>query len=386
MLDAWPEDELESVVGCPICGDPHCRLLYEDLTDRVHYSAPGAWKMHQCDNCGSAYLNPRPVPASIWRAYISYYTHRSTAQALDPENLGARQRLRRVLRNGYVNSLYGTSLRPATILGPVLVPLLGIKRAIDYSLRDLPRGQEVQGGSLLDIGCGSGDYLRLAVEMGWQATGLDPDPQAAALDSGLKVIKGGLPQTGLPAEAFDMVTLSHVIEHVHDPVASLREVYRVPKPGGRIWIATPNLESCSHRRFRNHWIGLQAPGHLVLFNRRSMARALNAAGFERLHFAGMHRVAQGYFAMSWRVARGVGPFDPAYPLPIRQRIEAILSDLSAILLPRCREEIVVMARKPKSAFSHTESLRGIVNRNAGSTKHASPDAPDLLQDAIRNRC
>jgi 2-polyprenyl-3-methyl-5-hydroxy-6-metoxy-1,4-benzoquinol methylase len=352
VLNGWPEKELEFVVDCPICGDPQSRLLYDELTDRAHRSASGTWKMQQCDKCGSAYLNPRPIPASIWRAYVSYYTHKS--QILDTEYLGARERLRRVLRNGYVNRLYGTSLRPATTFGATLVPLLGIKRAIDYSLRDLPRGP-AHVGNVLDIGCGSGDYLRLAVEMGWQATGLDPDPQAAALESGLNVKKGGLPETGLSAETFDVVTLSHVIEHVHDPVASLREVHRVLKPGGRIWIATPNLESCSHRRFGKNWIGLQAPGHLVLFNRLSMAHALNAAGFEDLHFAGMHRVARGYFTMSWRIAQGESPFDPGNPLPFRQRIVAALSDLKAAFQPCRREEIVVIARKPLRALSEARS-------------------------------
>jgi hypothetical protein len=103
----------------------------------------------------------------------------------DDENLNVGKWLRQALRNGYINVRYGTNLRPATDLGAWLAPMLGKKRGIDYSLRGLPRGREAQGRNLLDIGCGSGDYLRVAAELGWQATGLDPDPQAAALNSGL---------------------------------------------------------------------------------------------------------------------------------------------------------------------------------------------------------
>jgi 2-polyprenyl-3-methyl-5-hydroxy-6-metoxy-1,4-benzoquinol methylase len=347
VLDVWPEDELESVPSCPICGDQRRHILYDKLTDRVHCCAPGEWKFYQCERCGSAYLDPRPVPSSIWRAYTSYYTHASTTP--DAGDLSIRQRLRRIVRNGYVNFVYGTSLRPATVFGVVFVRLLGIKRAINYGLRDLPLERESQGGSMLDIGCGSGDYLRVATEMGWKATGLDPDPQAAALDSGLDVKKGGFPATDLPSETFDMVTLSHVIEHVHDPVASLREVYRLLRPGGRIWIATPNVESDSHRHFREDWIGLQPPGHLVLFNRDSMAQALRDAGFEGFHFTGAHRVARGYFTMSWRVQLGVSPFGPVPPISFRQRIEAFLSDVKTMLRPRRSEEIVVVAKKPQSS-------------------------------------
>lgn len=352
MLDVWPEDELEPVVGCPICGDQRRSLLYQELTDRVHYCAPGTWELYQCGKCGSAYLDPRPLPDSIWRAYTSYYTHASGTGGADDENLNVGKWLRQALRNGYINVRYGTNLRPATDLGAWLAPMLGKKRGIDYSLRDLPRGREAQGRSLLDIGCGSGDYLRVAAELGWQATGLDPDPQAAALESGLNVRKGGLPETALPAEAFDIVTLNHVIEHVHDPIASLREVYRLLKPGGRVWIATPNLESYSHRRFRENWIGLQPPGHLVLFNRASMKYALDAAGFEHPQFLrGQRGVALSYFTMSWRVVRGENPFAPeSSALPFGQRIECVLSDLKAALRPRRSEEVVVIARKPLGAI------------------------------------
>jgi len=147
-----------------------------------------------------------------------------------------------------------------------------------------------------------------------------------------------------------VVTLSHVIEHVHDPVACLREVFRLCKPGGQVWITTPNLESYGHRRFREHWIGLQPPNHLVLFTRSSIMHALNAAGFERLHFSSMHPQAVGYFHMSWRVARGENPFGAeGSPLPFSHRIAGMLADLKAALLPHRREEIVVMARKPMHA-------------------------------------
>ena len=91
------------------------------------------------------------------------------------------------------------------------------------------------------------------VRLGWDAEGIDPDAGAVATarDNGIPVTLGTLSdvvekETG----KFRAVTLSHVIEHLHDPVGELRRIHRLLAPGGRVWIATPNLQSLGHRLFR----------------------------------------------------------------------------------------------------------------------------------------
>jgi SAM-dependent methyltransferase len=198
---------------------------------------------------------------------------------------------------------------------------------------------------VLDIGCGSGDFLRIASEMGWRTAGIDPDPQAAVLKSNLNVVRAGLPDTNLPSEAYDVVTLSHVIEHVHDPLACLREVFRLCKQGAQVWIATPNLDSYGHRKFQSAWIGLHPPNHLVLFTRDSLKRALHEAGFRRVRYENMHP-QEDYFNQSWALAAGRKPFDlPMDPLPLSHRACGALTAVKAIFLPRRREEIVAIAVK-----------------------------------------
>jgi len=81
------------------------------------------------------------------------------------------------------------------------------------------------------------------------------------------------------ASCFDVITLNHVIEHVHDPIAVLRACHRLLKPGGRLWLETPNVDSLGLARFGRNWRGLETPRHLVLFGRRGLRQACMAAGF-----------------------------------------------------------------------------------------------------------
>jgi SAM-dependent methyltransferase len=239
------------------------------------------------------------------------------------------------------------------MIGRWLVPMLYRKQGeIDHRLRSLPRLKKGEVRKILDIGCGSGAFIKDAMNLGWEAYGLDPDPNAGAKMAGLCVVRGGLPETGLPDTSFDVVTLSHVIEHTHDPVASLHEVFRLLKPGGQAWITTPNVTSDGHRRFHENWIGLHPPAHLILFSPTSIMHALDIAGFEGRIFAGMHPPTAGYYHMSWLVERGESPFgEGVSPLPFSLRIRAALDDLLASLSPNRREEIVVIAKKPIEANS-----------------------------------
>jgi len=126
-----------------------------------------------------------------------------------------------------------------------------------------------QRGKLLDLGCGNGRFLALMRDAGWEVRGIEPDPAAAKVAQeqfGIPVIVGTLEDAELPGESFDAITLSHVIEHVHDPIALLSECRRVLKPEGRAVIVTPNIRSLGHQKFGSSWRGLEPPRHLLIFS------------------------------------------------------------------------------------------------------------------------
>lgn len=275
----WPQDGLEEVRRCPICGSAAREIMHEGLDDQVFFCAPGKWTLYRCSGCGSGYLNPRPTPETIALAYSRYFTHKFNAPD-GTESLGRIRRLRRALANGYRNARFGTKRQPSNALGIWLLHWLPGQRAtLDTEMRHLwaaPRG-----AALLDVGCGNGAFLALASEVGWTAEGLDFDPQAVevARQRGLTVHYGGIETLDDRLEYYDVITLSHVIEHVHDPMKLLKSCFRLLKPGGRLWLETPNLDSAGHARYGKNWRDLDPPRHLVLFTLASLDLALTQSGF-----------------------------------------------------------------------------------------------------------
>lgn len=217
----WPAGGLEAVKQCPLCGGQSRHLLYQDLTDRIFRCAPGRWDLYRCESCCSAYLDPRPTHETIHLAYQQYYTHqRSTRQ--DTESLAAWRRLVRALANGYRNHRYGGQLQPQSTLGRWLIPLFpALRVGFDREMRYLQRLSP--GAKLLDVGFGCGAFLDLAQQVGWHVYGVDSDPVsvANAKNAGLNVRLGRIEAFADMAGQFDVITLSHVIEHVHDPVGVL---------------------------------------------------------------------------------------------------------------------------------------------------------------------
>ena len=97
--EPWPNADLEIVRHCPACGARERSILFEDLCDTTFFIAPGRWTMWRCERCRSGYLDPRPTPQSIGRAYGRYYTHEEPWVSAPAAN--AFDRLRARLANGY---------------------------------------------------------------------------------------------------------------------------------------------------------------------------------------------------------------------------------------------------------------------------------------------
>jgi ubiquinone/menaquinone biosynthesis C-methylase UbiE len=155
-------------------------------------------------------------------------------------------------------------------------------------------------GKLLEVGCGSGDMLKLMQELGWHVEGVDFDHKAVenAQRKGLHVSHGALEAQAYPDNHFDAITMSHVIEHVPDPVLLLSECYRILSPGGRVVIVTPNSDSWGHAKFASSWRGLEPPRHLHVFNPQSFTILSQKVGFRILKVFTTIRNANAQFIAS----------------------------------------------------------------------------------------
>lgn len=256
-VDTFP---LDTCVCCNGAGI----IIHRDMQDLL-FDAPGIWSIRQCSakDCGLAWLDPQPRPHDIFKLYSRYWTHGDgTVPAPDPQ--GSSKIKRRV----------------RAALSRVLPWRSHALRSENRYLHDMPPGR------LLDVGCGMGEFAAGMATLGWSATGIDFDEAAlkvAAQQPGIEVATGSILDQRYPAASFDAITMSNVIEHIPDPVATFAECFRVLRPGGRLIMITPNIESLGHRAFGRDWRGLETPRHLFLWTERALSRLARSAGFARVH-------------------------------------------------------------------------------------------------------
>ena len=333
--------------NCFLCGRAGSPL-YQGLQDRL-FAAPGTWNLVQCPgpDCGVAWLDPMPLEGEIGKAYARYYTH-PTDDAPARLNLGFRAYL--FLRDGYLGRRYGY---PSTVwqrrLSPAINLRPGWKAEADFSVLHQPAPRT--GMSLLDVGCGDGFALSRMRELGWDVHGVDPDVEAVqrAQRSGLDVRAGTLGGQSYPDSSFDVVTMTHVIEHVHDPVGLLAECRRILKPGGRLVVHTPNLESLGHSIYGEAWRGLEPPRHLHLFSQKNLRQVLERSGAWRLEqLRSTVRGAGVIFAASQAVRLG-NVADRGRRRSIAQKLRPKADEIreSALLplKPNLGEELLLIAAR-----------------------------------------
>lgn len=138
-------------------------------------------------------------------------------------------------------------------------------------------------GRLLDIGCGAGWFVAAAAYAGWEAIGTEVAATSGriSLPGSARIVIGESATRELDSGAFDVVTLWEVVEHVDDPVGLLREVHRLLRPGGLLYLTTPNHDSLQRRLLRDRWIRYHTE-HLGYFDARSAVRAIELAGLRVL--------------------------------------------------------------------------------------------------------
>ena len=343
----WPEEGKEILRSCPVCSGFERSVLHPELTDRIFFCAPGVWSMYRCDDCRCGYLDPRPTPQAIGLAYAEYYTHAAPQEEVFLSSSTFIGRRLAFLRNGYLNVRFPRlGLTPSHPLGFRFLKYCPETHALaERDVRHLPAPSP--GAKLLDIGCGSGAFVRRALSMGYLAEGLEFDAQAvnAAIGAGLPVHEGSLPNTGLAEGSYDVVTLSQVIEHLHDPIAALLEIHRLLKPGGWFWLATPNMDAPGHIQFGPDWRGLEPPRHLVLFSAKALALALERTGFNDIDFKPPGAVTKWFYKASFRISKNAKP-DADIALPANLARLARRRDSLSLTNPVQGEELVVMAQKP----------------------------------------
>ncbi len=350
MIGATPDDVpilCESQPTCWLCGRSG-QITYTTLNDTV-FGVPGTWQMRGCQSCGLLWLDPRPVQTELPRLYHVYYTHTTPG----PGNQRLASICQAIWRQIW-SDLLGYPPAQLPIMYRIAIRMLQLIPAVsDSAILEVMGVHATWGTHLLDVGCGNGRYLAQMRALGWAVTGVEVDPIAAAqarTHFGLTVHTGTLNDVGFPPNSFDVVTISHVIEHVDDPLGLLRESLRVLRPGGRVVITTPNSVSLGHRWFGAAWRGLEPPRHLMIFSPHALDRLVRQTGFQRVKLQTSGRLARSIYAAS-RInqarVRGIAPPDDK---KIRVKLQRYLfqsvEEFGRLLLNDIGEEIFYIGVKP----------------------------------------
>jgi 2-polyprenyl-3-methyl-5-hydroxy-6-metoxy-1,4-benzoquinol methylase len=227
----------------------------------------GPWTIAKCAQCGLCFLNPRPDAGEMYADY-----HRR----LHIEDAPSAQAVQRGIaaweeRAEWICALQGWDEGRGT--GDA-----GLPRPTPHAPRPALRA--------LDLGCASGFFLANLKKRGWDVMGIelaDWAAQRARELFGIPVVTSDILKADLPNQAFDLVTLWDVIEHVPDPAAVLAKAKLAAKPDGLIVLRVPNAASLDARVLGVRWIDWCLPYHFYHFTPMTLAGLAERGGLRACH-------------------------------------------------------------------------------------------------------
>ncbi|HSI91699.1 MAG TPA: class I SAM-dependent methyltransferase [Adhaeribacter sp.] len=227
----------ERLEQCPVCGKSDFKnfMVVQDKS-----VSQESFVIVLCENCNLKFTNPRPDQASIGRYYESedYISHSNTTK-------------------GIISKAYK------------VVRSIALKEKLELINRIATKGK------ILDYGCGTGHFLETCQKDGWEVSGFEPNAlanQQAEKTLGKTIEKVSLKD--FEPETFQVITLWHVLEHIHTLNETTKELLSLLKPGGALVVAVPNADSLDAKNYRENWAAYDVPRHLYHFNQETMKRFL----------------------------------------------------------------------------------------------------------------
>jgi len=235
---------MQNLTNCPVCNST---TFSPFLECKDHTVSRETFQIVKCESCGFKFTNPRPEPEQLGRYYKSeeYVSHSNT-------------------KKGFINSTY-QSVRKYTLLKKLQLI-----------------SKYYKTGRILDIGCGTGEFLNTCKSAKWETVGIEPDDDArnmAIKNYGLDV-RGEDDLKNLHDESFQVITMWHVLEHVPNLNERIEELKRLIKPTGIIIIAVPNCNSLDAKIYKENWAAYDVPRHLYHFTPADMETLFRKHGLK----------------------------------------------------------------------------------------------------------
>lgn len=279
------------LIECDLCGSSEFTVLFTQR-DPHRSDEIRLFQVVECRGCGLTYLNPRPEGSELAAYYPEGYYGCLESDGRSAGRRAAslrtlRQRMRRTLLQRFYHYPIpdaGSKGTENSLLDLLRTAYLQVERwRLRIGGREAAVIPFVGEGRLLDVGCAGGKDLKVLQEMGWNVTGIEISPTAAAVARarlGCEVLVGDFDQVPLGEERFDVVRFSHTLEHLASPRKALEKAHRILRPSGLLWIEVPNSASLERWLFGMHWYCWDLPRHLYQFTPKTLARLVSSTGFQ----------------------------------------------------------------------------------------------------------
>ncbi|MEQ1592328.1 MAG: class I SAM-dependent methyltransferase [Thiobacillaceae bacterium] len=333
--------QLVEVPNCPVDGAAGT-VRYADVQD-AYFGTQGHWHYRQHKKTGHLWLDPRPADPTIGDLYTNYYTHATELPAATTGLWRQAIALALSIRLGY----------PAPEKTSMLAKLISHFPSVgDAAELEVMRIQASESGRMLDVGCGGGAFLCRMRKAGWVVAGIEPDVKAAArlvAQEGFPVYRSLEELTQKEEQPFDIIVLSHVIEHLPNPMHTLTLLRSLLAAGGRLLLTTPNALSLGSRIFGASWRGLEPPRHFNVFSPDSLCQALSHADLSVVCVRTDVRLARGIWFLSYLARAGKHEIEITQPaahrlLKLTGYIFQLFEAGAVKLLPNSGEEIFCVAK------------------------------------------
>jgi SAM-dependent methyltransferase len=234
---------MEIIKICPVCEKNNFKLF---LKGKDHFLTGEEFTIVECIDCGFRFTNPRPDENEITRYYDStdYIAHNSR-------------------KHNLIQTIY-KAVRKITIRQK-------------YSIVK----KHSKGKILMDIGCGTGEFLNYCSKMNFVTTGIEPNEKARVfgkVEFGLSILNENELDSFQPS-SFDIITMWHVLEHVHKLNERMKRIKQLLKPEGTFIIAVPDSNSWDAGKYKACWAAYDLPRHLYHFTPDSVKKLALKNGF-----------------------------------------------------------------------------------------------------------
>lgn len=227
---------------CPVCNGKVFQTIYQCQDYTVSHET---FTVKQCVSCMLGITSPRPEEMTLGSYYQSpeYISHSGKS-------------------TGAIGWIYN------------------VARFFSLRWKKNKISQFSTTGSILDFGCGSGEFLNALQKDNWNITGVEPSELARKKASALNGINIYSSLDEIHGKDFDCITAWHVVEHVSFPLQTIQQLKSHLKKSGTIFIAVPNYQSPDAKHYKNYWAGFDVPRHLWHFSKNSIQILLEKSGLE----------------------------------------------------------------------------------------------------------